>query len=104
MDEAITYETVGRDHRRTGLMDVKEAARFLHIGRSTLLKMAYAQQVPSLTIGARRLFPLREIEEWIAANVRQHLVNCGEFEEEEIPALTASGYWEELGRGGSYQT
>ena len=48
------------------LYSVEEAAEALSLGRSTLLAMAYDRQIPSITVGRRRLFPVDELEKWAA--------------------------------------
>ena len=111
--EAMHTEAwVGHLSQRAGLMNANEAAKFLGIGKSTLLRKAYANEVPSITIGSRRLFPIREIQNWIAANVRMRLLKSGEVEEYDIPDLMGtmgfdegdSDKWEEINRSRGYET
>ncbi|HUU12019.1 MAG TPA: helix-turn-helix domain-containing protein [Phycisphaerae bacterium] len=50
------------------LVDAREAARLCGIGRSSWLSLAAAGQVPpSLLLGRRRLWRVREVEAWTAA-------------------------------------
>jgi excisionase family DNA binding protein len=44
---------------------VGEAARMLGVGRTTLYQLVAQKQLPSFTIGARRLFKRAELENFI---------------------------------------
>lgn len=44
---------------------VGEAARMLGVGRTTLYQLVAQKQLPSFTIGARRLFKRAELETFI---------------------------------------
>lgn len=48
------------------LLTPQEAADALRISRSTLYKLFQRGELPSLTIGRRRYFSPKVIEEWIA--------------------------------------
>jgi excisionase family DNA binding protein len=46
------------------LVGVDEAISILSIGRSKLLEMTYAGDIPSLRVGRRRLYKVSELEAW----------------------------------------
>jgi excisionase family DNA binding protein len=51
------------------LLDANEAARLLHVPRSTLYELVRSRGLPHVRIGARGLrFTRPGLEEWIAAN------------------------------------
>jgi excisionase family DNA binding protein len=51
------------------LLDANEAARLLHVPRSTLYELVRSRGLPHVRIGERGLrFTRAGLEEWIAAN------------------------------------
>ena len=56
---------------RPALVDVATAARFLGVGRTLLLELAYAGEIRSVKVGSRRLFPVAELERWVAARLAE---------------------------------
>jgi len=51
------------------LLDANEAARLLHVPRSTLYELVRSRSLPHVRIGERGLrFTRSGLEEWIAAN------------------------------------
>jgi excisionase family DNA binding protein len=46
------------------LVDTAQACEVLGLGRSTVLALAYSGQLPSVTVGRRRLFPLEGLRVW----------------------------------------
>ena len=46
------------------LVSVAEAMELLSLGRSKLLDLTYGGEIPSLTIGRRRLYPLEQLQVW----------------------------------------
>jgi excisionase family DNA binding protein len=49
------------------LVTVDQATRLMQIGRTKLLELAYDGSIPSLKVGARRLFKRKALEEWVDA-------------------------------------
>jgi excisionase family DNA binding protein len=49
------------------LLNVKETAAQLNLSRSMVLALAYSGQLPSVTIGRRRLFPANRVRDWAAS-------------------------------------
>jgi len=47
------------------LMDVREAAEFLHLNRFSLYRMAGGRKIPFLRIGRKLLFDRPKLERWI---------------------------------------
>jgi excisionase family DNA binding protein len=54
---------VGGD--RTLLLTVDQACDQLQIGRSLLLQKLYANEIPSVRVGRRRLVPTSSLEEYV---------------------------------------
>lgn len=52
---------------RQRLLNVREAACYLGIKKSTLYTWAEQKKVPALKIGRRLLFDLKELDLWIEA-------------------------------------
>ena len=50
------------------LLSVNQAAQYLNISRSTLLRLTYAGQLPSVTIISRRLYLPEDLDAWIQLN------------------------------------
>ena len=50
---------------RTVLLTVDEACDQLRIGRSLLLQKLYANEIPSVRVGRRRLVPTSGLEEYV---------------------------------------
>jgi excisionase family DNA binding protein len=48
----------------------KEAAHALGISERTLADRTKDSKIPIVTLGGRVLYPIRELEDWIKANVR----------------------------------
>lgn len=48
------------------ILTVPEAVAFLRIGRAKLARLTAAKQIPSFTIGDRRLYRRSSLESWIA--------------------------------------
>ncbi len=63
-----------RDHHRElvqdGLMTIREAVAFLHLGRSTLYGLMERGDLPYACIGARRLIPRRALVDLAASRLR----------------------------------
>ena len=54
-----------RTEVRRSLIGIEEAARSLGFGRTTLLKLTYSGEIPSIKIGSRRMYRPSEIEAWL---------------------------------------
>ena len=54
-----------RTEVRRSLIGIEEAARSLGFGRTTLLKLTYSGEIPSIKIGRRRMYRPSEIEAWL---------------------------------------
>ena len=54
-----------RTEVRRSLIGIEEAARSLGFGRTTLLKLTYSGEIPSIKIGSRRRYRPSEIEAWL---------------------------------------
>ena len=52
-------------------VSVDEAAQLLGVGRSTLWQLVTSGEIPSFTIGKRRLIPLDALRRWIAERTEQ---------------------------------
>ena len=46
------------------LVDIEEAMSLLSIGRTKLLEMTYANTLPSIKVGRRRLYPVEGLTVW----------------------------------------
>jgi excisionase family DNA binding protein len=44
----------------------REAARLLGIGRSLLAELTAANEIPSFRAGSARLYPLADLQRWVA--------------------------------------
>lgn len=49
------------------LVTVDQATRMLSIGRSKLLELTYAGEIPSFKLGNRRLYSPSDLEAWAAS-------------------------------------
>lgn len=52
-------------------LNQREAAEALGISAPTLIALTRAGKVPTVCIGARKLYPVREIERWLATTAQQ---------------------------------
>ena len=50
---------------QAALLSVAEAAKYLSISRSTLLRMTYRGLIPSVNLLSRRLYSNNELDAWI---------------------------------------
>ena len=48
------------------LVSVEEAMSALSLGRSKLLELTYSGEIPSVKVGRRRLFPVDQLQQWVA--------------------------------------
>ena len=48
------------------LISVEEAMSALSLGRSKLLELTYNGEIPSVKVGRRRLFPVDQLQQWVA--------------------------------------
>ncbi len=51
-----------------GLVDIQQAARFLHVKVSWLYEQVRLDRVPSYKLGGFRRFRLSELEAWVRGN------------------------------------
>ena len=58
--------TAGQPEQKL-LWNLKETCQQLNLSRSTVLAMAYSGQLPSVTIGRRRMFPSNKVRDWAAS-------------------------------------
>jgi excisionase family DNA binding protein len=49
------------------LWNLKETCLQLNLSRSTVLALAYDGNLPSVTIGRRRMFPSNKVKDWAAS-------------------------------------
>jgi excisionase family DNA binding protein len=49
------------------LWSIGETCEQLNLSRSTVLALTYAGQLPSVTIGRRRMFPSNKVRDWAAS-------------------------------------
>ena len=61
--------TVPENHKF--LLDLKETIEATSLGRSTILQLAYSGELPSITVGRKRMFPVIGINKWIADHLKQ---------------------------------
>ena len=61
----VLRTVVMRTEVRRSLIGIEEAARSLGFGRTTLLKLTYSGEIPSIKIGSRRMYRPSEIEAWL---------------------------------------
>jgi excisionase family DNA binding protein len=66
---------VGGD--RTLLLTVDQACDQLQIGRSLLLQKLYANEIPSVRVGRRRLVPTSSLEEYVEKLQAEQAVGGG---------------------------
>jgi len=52
------------------LVTVDQAARMLSIGRSKLLELTYAGDIPSVKLGKRRMYSPSDLEAWVDSLVQ----------------------------------
>ena len=52
------------------LISVEEAMSALSLGRSKLLELTYSGEIPSVKVGRRRLFPIDQLQQWVANRSR----------------------------------
>jgi len=57
------------NERETLLWDVKKACEELHLSRSKLLQLTYDGEIPSLTIGRRRMYMPKHLRRWASEKV-----------------------------------
>lgn len=57
------------DAVRPLLVGYDDAARLLGIGRRTLERLAADAAIPSVAVGSRKLFRLRDLESWVDTRV-----------------------------------
>ncbi len=55
-----------QDVTRRRLLDMKEVASALHVGRSTAFGLVARGELRSVTIGRRRLVPAEALEQYLA--------------------------------------
>jgi excisionase family DNA binding protein len=53
---------------RAALLSIAEAAGYLNISRSSLLRLTYGGQIPSVTLLLRRLYSPGELDQWIKSH------------------------------------
>jgi len=53
------------------LLTVEDAAKLLHVGRSTMWRLFKEEGLPSIKVAKRRLVPVEALDEWIAARVKK---------------------------------
>ncbi len=51
--------------------DTQKAINKTGIKRTTLLKMTYRGEIPSVKVGGKRLWPAAQIQEWVDALVNE---------------------------------
>lgn len=51
------------------LLDVRQAAQLLNIGRNQVYELAHSQRLPHIRLGNRFRFPRRALLRWIDAQV-----------------------------------
>lgn len=75
-------ETRGIRHNdNRGVFSIQEAANYLGVGRNTIYKLIYSNQLISFKIGNRRLISKKEVYEFLncAQSHAKELANKGEF-------------------------
>ena len=53
------------------MVGVDEAISLLSIGRTKLLELTYAGEIPSIKLGRRRLYSRKSLEDWAASKIKE---------------------------------
>ena len=66
-EQAATQDLllIGVEKPRRLLVGVEDAATILGIGQRTVWKLAKEGELPTVRIGNRTLWPVRELEKWV---------------------------------------